>query len=347
MSEKKRYRVIQWATGNIGTCALSALIHHPDMELVGVYVTSPEKVGMDAGKLCGLGKDVGIKATSSVEDIIATDADCVLYMPPFTDFDEVCRLLEAGKNIITPRGEFLYPGAMKHENRSRVEAACVKGGTSIHSTGGSPGFITEVLPIALLAQQRRVNCLTINEFGDMSSRNSPDMIFKQMGFGGPASEFSQAHLDYTKNDFAGSFKLLADGMNLHLDDVTVIGETALATQDVEIVAGKIRKGTVAGMRITVSGMRKGEPLLRFRAHWYCGRDLDQDWGEMLYSGWKINMEGDTPMDVCITFPVSAEEYPLFTPRVTAHPVINIVPALCAAKPGIRTTMDLPKVLPVF
>jgi len=346
MSAKKVYRVIQWATGNIGARALRAVIEHPAMELAGLYVTSSAKVGKDAGELCDLGRKVGIKATSSVDEIVALDADCVVYMPAHTDFDHVCRLLASGKNIVTARGEFLYPGDMKPAERDRVEKACRAGNTSIHSTGISPGFITEALPIPLIAEQRRLDCITINEYGDNASRNSPDMLFNQMGFAAPPGPFSQGMLNHVKHDFAGSLLQLADAVNMPLDDVTVEGEKGLAKKDVHIAAGIIPAGTVGAMRITVAGMRKGKPLLRFRANWFCTRDIDKDW-ELLDGGWLVRVEGDTPLDVRITFPVSKEDYPKFTPGLTAHRVVNAVPVVCAAAAGIRTTMDLPHIIATF
>ena len=338
--------MIQWATGNVGSRALRTVIEHPALELVGVYVTSPTKAGKDAGELCGLDRKIGIRATQSIEDILALDADCVLYMPAYTDFDQVCRLLASGKNIATARGEFLHPAAMKPENRARVEEACREGNTSIHSTGSSPGFSTEALPIPLIAQQRRLDCLTINEYANLASRNSPDMIFKLMGFGAAPGEFNQGMLNHVKHDFSGSLIQLAEAVNMPLDEITVEGEKGIAKNDKQIAAGLLRAGTVAALRITVAGIHKGKALIRFRASWYCSTDIDKDW-ELLDSGWLIRVEGDTPLDVRITYPVSKEDYPKFTPGLTAHRVVNAVPVVCDAAPGIRTTMDLPHIIAKF
>jgi hypothetical protein len=322
------------------------VIEHPALELVGLYVTSPAKAGKDASELCGLPLQVGVMATSFIEDILALDADCVLYMPARTDFEEICRLLASGKNIATARGEFLHPAAMRPEHRVRVEEACRRGNTSIHSTGSSPGFITEALPIPLIAQQRRLDCLTINEYANLASRDSPDLLFKIMGFGTVPGEFNQGMLNHVKHDFSGSLIQIAEAVNLPLDEVTVEGEKGLANQDTRIAAGVVRAGTVAALRITVAGIHRGKPLMRFRANWYCGTDIDKDW-ELLDSGWLVRVEGDTPMDVRITYPVSKEDYPAFTPGLTAHRVVNAVPVVCEAAPGIRTTMDLPHIIATF
>ena len=86
---------MQWATGNIGTRSLRAVIEHPGLELVGVHVHSADKVGRDAGDLCGVAP-TGVVATDDIESVLALRPDCVLYMARALDADEVCRLLEAG-----------------------------------------------------------------------------------------------------------------------------------------------------------------------------------------------------------------------------------------------------------
>ncbi|HEX7852175.1 MAG TPA: dihydrodipicolinate reductase [Sphingobium sp.] len=349
MPDNKRYRVIQWATGNVGSRALKTIIEHPQMDLVGLLVTSDAKNGKDAGELCGLDYEVGVKATKSVDEIVAMDADAVSYMPAYTNFDDVCRLLASGKNIVTPRGEFLHPAAMDPEKRALVEAACKEGGTSIHASGSSPGFISEALPLPLLAQQRRLDCFTINEYADMTSRDSYDMIFNMMGYGRSPGQFNDGMMQHVKHDFSGSLIMLAESMGITLDDITVEGEMGVANSDKEIAAGTIPAGTVAALRITVNGIHKGKPLLRFRAHWFCSTDIGKDdWGiEDNVSGWLVRVEGDTPMDVRITYPVALEDYAAFTPGLTAHRPVNAIPAVCEAAPGIRTTLDLPHIAPKF
>jgi 2,4-diaminopentanoate dehydrogenase len=343
MTDVKPLRVIQWATGNIGSRALRAVIEHPQMELVGLWVSNPAKVGKDAGMLAGT-VPCGITATSSVDELVATEADCVLYMRQGTDIDELCRLLASGKNVVTTRGDFHHPASMDPEVRAQVEAACAAGGTSIYSTGSSPGFVTEALVLPLLSLSRRLDCLTIDEYGDMTSRNSPDLIFNIMGYGVSPGQFDQRKVDYVKHDFAGSLAQVADAVGIEIDSWEAFGELSTARNRVEIAAGVIEAGTVAAQRITISGMRDGKPVLRFRANWYCSTDIeDTDW-QLRESGWRVRVEGDTPLDVTITFPVAPEDYAAFTPGLTGHRAINAVAAVCAAAPGIRTTVDLPQVV---
>jgi 4-hydroxy-tetrahydrodipicolinate reductase len=340
------YRVVQWATGNIGLRSLRAVIEHPELELVGLYVYSEAKAGTDAGELCGL-PPTGVVATRDVDAVVALRPDCVLFMGDRADIDVICRLLESGANVVSTRSEFHRPAGMDPEVRRRIEEACVTGKSSLYSTGSSPGFITEALPFALLSLQRRLDRLTIDEFADMSSRNSPEMIFDLMGFGRPPEHFDPRGVEaHGGGAFAGSLGLVADALSLPLDDVVASGTVAVATKTTDIAAGTVEAGTIAAQRLEVSGMREGRPLLTFRANWYLTPEVDPAW-DLRETGWRVLVEGDTPLDVDIRFPVPADEWAATSPGLTAHRPVNAVPYVCAAEPGIRTTVELPQIIPTL
>jgi len=343
MAEDRRYRVVQWATGNIGRRALQAVIGHPGLDLVGLWVHSDAKVGRDAGELCGMGP-TGVTATNDVDEILALGADCVLYMPSGTDVDVVCRLLASGANVVTTRGDFHRPASMDPAVRARIDDACRVGRVSIHSTGSSPGFISEALPLVLTSVQRRLECLTIEEFADLSSRNSPELLFGLMGFGADPAAFDPRLLgQHGVAAFGASLRLLADALGLPLDDVEGSAQVAACRQPTTIAAGTIDAGRVAAQRFEVTGVRGGQALLRFRAMWYCTTDLEPAW-DLRETGWHVLVEGDTPLDVDIRFPVSPDLYAAVSPGYTAHRAVNAVPFVCAAAPGIRTTVDLPQII---
>jgi hypothetical protein len=340
-----KLRVVQWATGNIGSRSLRDVVEHPALDLAGVYVTSAAKVGLDAADLCQLDRKTGITATSDIDDILDLGADCVLYMPAACDFDEVTRLLGGGANIVTTRGEFHHPASMDPAVRARVEAACEPWGTSIHSTGSSPGFITEALPIVLASVQRRLGSLTINEYADLSRRDSPDLLFNVMGFGRPPEYFDPRRFGYGAVAFGPSLRLTAQALGLPLDDVTATGEVAVTRAPLTIAAGVIEAGTVAAQRMVVSGKRKGTELIRFCANWYCGTDLavERAW-DLRETGWNVLVNGDAPLDIDIRFPFPLERMGDMTPGYTANRAVNAIPYVVAAGPGIRTTADLPQII---
>lgn len=339
---RPHYRVVQWASGNIGSRALRAVLEHPDLTLTGLYAHTPDKAGRDAGELCGLGP-TGVIATHDIDEIVALGADCVLYMPRACDMDEVCRLLASGANVVTTRGEFHRAASLDPAVRERVEAACESGKSSIHSTGSSPGFITEALPLALSSIQRRLDGLTIEEFADLSQRDSPGLLFDVMGFGKPPAEYDERRLSVVRDSFGPSLHMVADALSIPLDSVEAEGEVATAPRPVHIAAGTLRPGTVAAQRITVSGLRGGRPLLRFRATWYCATDLDRAW-DVRATGWHVTVDGDAPLDIDLRFPVPLDRMAAMSPSYTANRAVNAVPILCEASPGIRSTADLPHIV---
>lgn len=339
----KTLRVVQWATGNIGMRSLRAVIEHPDLELVGLYVYSDAKAGVDAGELCGAGP-VGVNATRDIEDILALHPDCVLYMADRPDVPVICRLLESGANVITTRSEFHRAASIDEPDRDQLEAACRAGKSTLHSTGSSPGFITEALPLVLSSLERRIDRITINEYADMSSRDSPEMIFQLLGFGRDPAQFDPTAFEqHTAMSFGPSLAVTADALGVTLEGTTGAASVAVARKSCDIAAGRIEEGTVAALRLEVNQLRDGEPFLTFRSNWYLTRDVDADW-DMGESGWRVQLEGDVPLDVSIHFPVPEEDWGAVSPGVTAHRPVNAVPYVCAAEPGIRTSAQLPQIV---
>ena len=343
MTDADRYRVVQWATGNIGSHSLRAVIAHPNLDLVGLYVYSEEKVGRDAGEICGVAP-TGVLATRDIGEILALRPDCVVYMADRVDVDVLCQLLESGSNVVSTRSEFHNPARLDPEVRRRIEASCAQGGSSLHSTGSSPGFITEALPLVLTSLQRRLDHLLIEEFADMSSRNSPELIFDLMGFGRDPATFDPSGVEaHGGASFAGTLEVLADALSLPLDAVEATGQVATARHDVDVAAGHLQAGTIGAQRMQVRGMRDGRPLVTFSANWYLTNDVDPAW-DLRETGWHVLVEGDTPLDVDIRFPVPADEWAATSPGLTAHRPVNAIPFVCAAAPGIRSIVDLPQVI---
>ena len=342
---KRRYRVVQWGGGNIGPPALRGVIEHPDLDLVGVYVYSDDKVGRDAGELCGL-DPVGIKATRDIEEILALKPDCVLYMANWTaeTIDVVCRLLESGANVVCSTGEFYYPAGMDPARRQRYEEACRRGGTSVHSTGSTSGFITEAAAIAMTSMSHRLDLLTFEEYCEMSSRTSVEMVLGMFG-GDPATDPFVAQPTHPAHS---SFSLIADAMSVSFDEVVASHEVAVARRDVDIYAGTIKAGTVGGRRSETTGLRNGKPIMRtFQTH-YITTDLEPAWElPTALCTWRLLIEGDAPLDVHIDFPVPPEDWWKTSPGYTANRPVNAVPVVCEAEPGIVSAVDLPQVIANF
>jgi 2,4-diaminopentanoate dehydrogenase len=342
---KNTYRVAQWGLGNVGLRALRAVIDHPQFELVGLSVYSESKCGRDAGELCGLAPN-GIRATKGVDAIVAARPDCVIYMPHEPDMEVICRLLASGINIATCCLGFNHRNSIESGQLARLEAACASGNSSLYSTGSAPGWSTEIMPFALLAMQRRLDCLTITDFADMASRNSPEMIFRFLPFGAKLRSVDPGRPNGTALSTPPSFRMTAEALGLPIDEITTSIDYAVTTKPLEIAAGRVESGTIGAIRMGITGWHGGKAVLRRFSTWYVARDIEPQW-DLRDSGWRYQVEGDTPLDVTITIPVSAKTYPSISPGLTAHPVVNSVPYVCEAAPGIVHTSELPQMVPYF
>jgi 4-hydroxy-tetrahydrodipicolinate reductase len=338
------YRVAQWATGNIGGRALREVIRHPDLELVGVLVYDSDKAGVDAGVLCGE-KPVGVLATPDTSAIIGLRADCVLYMPRAFALDDVVALLESGTNVVTTRGEVFGGGRqLAAPDRERIVDACRQGNSSIFATGSSPGFISDSLPLALISLARRVDSVTIDEYANLSRRNSPHLLFEQMGFGRSPDSYDGRRAAFLVGEFGPALEPLAEAAGHVIDRWESVGEAAAARATTTLAAGELAAGTVGAQRNILIGYAGDVERIRFTANWYCTEDVDAEW-DLRPTGWRVRVRSDAPLDVELPFPVSLDEMGATTPGYTANRPVNAVPFVCQARPGILSVHDLPPITP--
>jgi 4-hydroxy-tetrahydrodipicolinate reductase len=339
------YRVAQWATGRIGVASLRELIRSPQFALVGVYVHSAAKEGVDAGALCGL-PPTGVKATRDIEAIIAARPDCIVAVQDGANVDDVCRFLAAGINIATSRTDYLEPDYMEPEVRRRVEEACRIGGSSIHASGASPGFSSEALPMVAASMSRGMERMIVDEFANIPLSVPDVQVTGGMGFGRPVDGvFDPALLHHHAHGFMQSVNVIAKSLGIVLDDITVFGEMAGAKERFLLPGGTpIEQGTMAAQRITIAGLRGGEQLILYRVNWYATKQVDQDW-DLRENGWRLVIEGETPIEINVTFPVSGAKLSPAMAGITAYRVVNAVPYIVEAAPGIRITSELPAIVP--
>jgi hypothetical protein len=344
------HRIIQWGTGAVGKEVLATVLDpRSGLELAGVRVYSDDKDGVDAGVLIGR-EPVGVLATTDVERILGTDADCVVYTPRLTDVGEVCAILESGKNVVTTAFLF-HPSRIRLADRDRVLAACLQGGSSVHGCGLNPGNLSGALPLALSGMSRTIDKLTLQERADWSVYDSTAITFDNMRFGQPVDEISVAANDFlafNSSIFTEQVWLLADALHAGIDEVTATVEAVAAEHDHEIFDHVLRAGTTAGQRWNWAGRRQGRPLVEIEALWTVGNEYPKHWPKPQH-GWTLTIEGDPSMRAHFLSLASFERDASMLEHVnsanvaTAMQVLNAVPAVCAAAPGFATTATLPQV----
>jgi hypothetical protein len=347
------YRVVQWATGNLGRAAIEGIVSHPDLELVGVWVHSDNKVGKDAGDLAERNDlNTGIKASNDIDAIIALKPDCVLYSPLMSQQDEVVKLLAAGINIVTPLGWF-YPRDL---DTTAIEAACAQGSVTLHGTGIHPGGVTEKWPLMMSGFSRDVTYVSCEEYSDVRTYGAVDVLHNIMLFGKTPEQASESFmLDFLGAGFGQSIHMIADAMGFKLDGpITSIHDIALATAPIDSPMGIIEPGLLAAQRFRWQGVRNGEAVIKAEVNWYMGTDnieagwfdkaMIEDRGECF----SMKVEGDPPVyvethGVHPTRDMDWSEVQKRNPGMvaTAMHCVNSIPVVCDASAGIKTYLDLP------
>ncbi len=340
------YRVVQWATGSIGQIAIRHFVDNPTYDLVGVYVTNPDKVGRDAGELADT-PSTGELATDDVDAIVALGADCVMYAPLHADLDVVCRLLAAGTNVVTPVG-FVYPTPRSAGDFERLRSACAEGASSFHGSGIHPGFSGDLLPLVFARLFSRIDQVQVREVADFRLHPSKAMQ-AALGFGrDPVDAVENPGPLVTTMDriFEQSMTMVVEGLGTTVDRFTMDFDVAKATRDLHVRSGTIPAGTVGGMRFVWTAWVDEQPLVVFRTFWKMDDDLDPDWG---YGSIKYSLAIDGDPSIEMNFE-SVHHHPDgdegYWGRVwTAMNTVNTIPDVCDAAPGVLTHLDLPFVRP--
>ncbi|OBG19581.1 dihydrodipicolinate reductase, partial [Mycobacterium sp. 852002-51057_SCH5723018] len=277
MSNPTKLRVIQWATGGVGKAAIECVLNHPQLELVGCWVHSAGKDGVDVGQIIGT-SPLGVTATNNVDELLALDADCVMYSPLIPSDDEVVAILRSGKNVVTPVG-WVYPDLSIPRHKAVADAA-LEGGVTLHGSGIHPGGITERFPLMISSLSSAVTHVRAEEFSDIRTYNAPDVVRHIMGFGGTPEEAMQGPMaSLLESGFKMSVRMIADHMGFRIDpDIRTLQEIAVATADIDYDPFPITTGTVAARRFRWQALVDGEPVITAAVNWLMGEEnLDPQW----------------------------------------------------------------------
>ncbi len=345
----KTYKVIQWATGVVGTSALKGIVRHPQLELVGCKVYSDAKAGRDAGDIAGIEK-TGVIATQDVEEIMALEADCVLYCPLPWSLEEMCRFLEAGVHVITPC-PYWFPFVQNPEVARTIQKACERGGVSFHASGCNPGGIAERFPLTFSGWCNRIDRITMTECGDCSTYSSEGVMRNLMNLGRTPE---QAENNVLKEMLAKSWyepiDMIAAGLGTRVVSYEAKHDYVLANQDIDTAVGVIAKDTIALNHYQHIGITEAGTEIVQEQLWFVDdtrqTKLQRKVDIPRESGWRIKLEGDVNLHIDIDFPPGStqDERVAWGLSTTAFHCVNAVPVVCEAPdPGYKTFLDLPMI----
>ncbi|MEN8159330.1 MAG: hypothetical protein ABFS41_04565 [Myxococcota bacterium] len=351
------WKIIVWATGGVGRYAIRTIADRPGFELVGAWVHSAGKDGKDAGELAGIAP-LGVRATRDVDALLATDADCVVYAGPAASRpreaqQDFCRILAAGKNIVTTSlpGLVYGRGSLPERYLAPIREACEKGGASIFASGIEPGFGCDLFPVALMTMSHTVHRVRGTEIYDYSRYPVAWDMRELFGLGKP--------LDYTgglkqpgaiRAGWGAAVTLVADALGVELEAMREVCEFAPAPRRIETATGPIEAGTVAGVRFELVGVVGGEDVIVIE---HCDRtagDVAPDWPKSRKGGWqgtfRVQIDGEPSIDA--EFEVGFREGQDENDHgllATGMRAVNAIPWVCEAAPGIVDALQLPLTAP--
>lgn len=346
-------RVVHIGTGNVGRLALAELIANPAFDLVGVVVFTDEKVGKDAGELAGLDVMTGITATKDLDTALATEPECAVYcamgdnrMPQA--MADVYKIAAAGINVVgTSPGVLQYPwGVMPDKYIAPLEEAARQGNSSIYINGVDPGFITDLIPLAFASTCASIEQVRCMEIADYATYDGATVMFDVMGFGQPLDEVPMLFQPGVLSVAWGcAIRQLAAGLNITLDSITESYEREPAPEAFDIAAGHIPKGGVAAVRFEIKGLVGDRPVIVVEHITRVRGDLRPDWAQPAQEGgsYRVEITGEPSyvVDICPTSTRGDHNHAAIA--AGAARVVNAIPAVIAAPPGIRTTLNLPLV----
>ena len=349
MSNKKQpVRVVQWTSGKVAIQSAKAVLERDDMDLVGMFAFSQEKHGKDIGELCNLGHDIGVKASSNIDELLALKPDCVAYMPLHPNVDHMEKILRAGVNIATT-ASFLTGRGYGEEARARLEAAAQAGGSSLFGSGINPGWIDAVVSTAS-SLSKEVNLVRVTESFNIGIWAADDNQ-NELGWGRPANDPGHAEtIEKATLPFGDAVEAIAKMFKFKLDDIRCEVEFAHATEDADVPGRDVRKGSVAGILARWRGLADGLPVIELNAQWTVVQDIEPAWE--IFDSYQIEVLG-TP-NIKMQANVLPEDMSLPLDElvttghiITAAPVVNAIPSVVAARPGIVTYADLTPVTSIL
>ena len=334
-----KLRVIQWNTGKVGKHSTRAIIDDPRLKLVGMFAHSPDKVGKDAGELCGRADVItGVKATSDVDALVRMKADAVLYTPFEANLDHAVALLESGKDVVSTN-LFLNVGGITGKVKKRLEKACKKGNSSLYVTGINPGWVNSITA-ALTAVCRKVSKVHLIESADCSVYESVETwSFLGIGEPGGATPELMQRAEAWLILFRDAVQRIGDAIEVKYDDIEFFCEYATAAETVDLGWFKMEKGTNAALRGGWIGKVGGEERVRLTVIWYLTTKLAEGW-EIDPDQHRIEITGEPDVTMRLRYTPTPGWTNHDWDVMTALPAVSALPDIKKARAGILGLVDV-------
>jgi hypothetical protein len=322
-------RALLYGLGPIGAMVARQLATRDGFRVVGAVDVDPAKVGRDVGEISGVGRPLRVKVNPDAVGTIKQARPDVVVLCTSSSLKNVMPQIEVALKarvpVVTTTEELSYPVKRNAAMAKKIDAMARRAKVAVLSTGVNPGFVMDVLPIALTAACERVESVTVNRVQDARTRR---LTFQQkIGAGLTREQFDRevARGSVRHMGLAESITMIADALGWQLDRVT--DEVAPKIADVAVASEflAVDPGYVSGIVQDGVGYRHGTAVIKLHIEAYLGATDSYD-STVIEGSPKLTMKisGGVPGDLA-----------------TASMVVNSIPKVLAAPPGLQTMRNLP------
>ncbi len=324
-------RTIHYGLGPIGCHIARVAATRDGIQIVGGVDIDPSKTGQDLGKVCGINRLLGIPVERTLEAVLnRTGADLVVHSTGShiaQVMDQLNGLIDAGLDVVSTCEELSYPWSNHPEEASAIDARASERGVAVLGTGVNPGFVMDTLALVLSGVCQQVSAVRICRVVDTSKRRV--QLQRKTGAGTTLTEFQRRVAAGTLRHVGlpESLQMVAAGLGWHLDKVQDLIEPIIAERGVRGEYFAVEVGQVAGVRQTARGLVGGREVISLELRMELGASESYD---------IIHLEGTPVVDLRIAGGIHGD-------LATAAIVVNAIPRLVEARPGLLTMMDMPVV----
>ena len=323
-----RIRVMHMGLGPIGASVAKQIASRAGFTIVGAIDIDPAKVGHDLGDVLGLSQRLKVRVSGdAVTAIKAAKPDVVVHCTSSslkTVAPQLSAILKAKVAVVSTTEELSYPWRSAKRLAAEIDALAKKAKVAVLATGVNPGFAMDALPIMISAACERVDRIHIDRIQDARIRRLP--FQQKIGAGLTADEF-EAHVrqgTVRHVGFTESIAMIADAMGWPLDRITDDVKPKMASRAVSSSKLKVKAGQVAGIIQDGIGYRNGEAVITLHLEAYLGAPEAYD---------SVEIEGSPQLSMKFSGGIHGD-------IATASMVVNAIPKVLSAAPGLRTMRDI-------
>jgi hypothetical protein len=326
-------RVLHYGLGPIGASIVKQIASRPGLKIVGAIDIDSAKVGRDLGEVAGLSKRLGIRVQSDAAKTLKSAKPHVVIHCTSSSLERVMPQLEAilaaKAAIVSTTEELAYPFRMHGPQAKRLDTLAKKSKVALLGTGVNPGFAMDALPIALSAACERVDGIVVHRMQDARIRRLP--FQQKIGAGLTREQFAKKVKDRSVRHvgFTQSIAMIADALGWKLDRITDDIQPKIADHEVASELLAVDPGYVCGIIQDGVGYRNRKPVIRLHLEAYLGAPETYD---------AVEIDGSPKLSMRFAGGIHGD-------IATASIVVNSIPRVLAASPGLHTMRDL--ALPSF